>query len=295
MRASSRLLLRISQKATLRVNGPDQKGIVASVSRILDSQGCSIAKSEQWTDQVDRLFFQRIEFDHDLSNPRKQDLEEQLEKSCQSLSLGHALNWREKRPRVAIFVSKFDHCLWELLLRHEAKELECDIVTVISNHSALKSVADTFGIPFQTFPITPETRSTQEGLEIELLHSLDVDLIVLARYMQVLSQSFLNEFPNRIINIHHSFLPAFMGGSPYYQAHKRGVKLIGATAHYVTEDLDDGPIIEQAVMPVTHRDTPSDLRRKGRIIERDVLVHALQAHLDDRVITYNNKCVVFGD
>jgi formyltetrahydrofolate deformylase len=295
MRASSRLLQQIYQRATLRVNGPDQKGIVASLSHILDSKGCGIAKSEQWTDRVERLFFQRIEFDHDLSNLQKQDLEDHVMKACQSFSLGHALNWREKRPRVALMVSQNDHCLWELLLRHEAKELECDIVTVISNHSALKSVADTFGIPFQTFPITPETKSTQEGLEIELLHSLDVDLIVLARYMQVLSQSFLNEFPNRIINIHHSFLPAFMGGSPYHQAHKRGVKLIGATAHYATEDLDDGPIIEQAVMPVSHRDTPSDLKRKGRIIERDVLVHALQAHLDDRIITYHNKCVVFGD
>jgi formyltetrahydrofolate deformylase len=295
MRASSRLLQRISQRATLRVNGPDQKGIVASLSHILDSQGCGIAKSEQWTDRVERLFFQRIEFDHDLSNPRKQDIEDQVKKSCQSFSLQHALNWREQRPRVALMVSNYDHCLWELLLRHEAKELECDIVMVISNHSSLKYVADTFGIPFQTIPITPETKSIQEGLEIELLRSLNVDLIVLARYMQVLSQSFLNEFPNRIINIHHSFRPAFMGGSPYHQAHKRGVKLIGATAHYVTEDLDDGPIIEQAVIRVSHRDAPSDLRRKGRIIERDVLVHALQAHLDDRIITYHNKCVVFGD
>jgi formyltetrahydrofolate deformylase len=191
--------------------------------------------------------------------------------------------------------SRYSHCLWELLLRHGANELDCDIPLVMSNHPDLQPVADTFGIPYELFSITPETKPQQEGRELDLFRKCDIDTVVLARYMQVLSDDFLRAYPNNIINIHHSFLPAFTGGRPYHQASDRGVKLIGATAHYATVDLDEGPIIAQDVIHVSHRDSVHDLIRKGRILERNVLTHALQAHLDDRTLVYNNKCVVFGD
>jgi formyltetrahydrofolate deformylase len=191
--------------------------------------------------------------------------------------------------------SRYSHCLWELLLRHGANELDCDIPLVVSNHPDLQPVADTFGIPYELFSITPETKPQQEGRELDLFRKCDIDTVVLARYMQVLSDDFLRAYPNNIINIHHSFLPAFTGGRPYHQASERGVKLIGATAHYATVDLDEGPIIAQDVIHVSHRDSVHDLIRKGRILERNVLTQALQAHLDDRTLVYNNKCVVFGD
>jgi formyltetrahydrofolate deformylase len=190
-------------------------------------------------------------------------------------------------------VSKHDHCLWELLLRHSAHELDANIEVVVSNHEDLRPVAETFQIPFYVVPVTPEHKLEQEAKQLELLK--DVDLVVLARYMQVLSGNFLNHFQNRVINIHHSFLPAFKGGSPHKQAYDRGVKLIGATAHYTTLDLDNGPIIEQDAIRVSHRDETSDLIRKGRTLERNVLVKAIEAHLDDRVFVYKNRCVVFND
>eukprot|EP00980_Cylindrotheca_fusiformis_P026616 scaffold16625_cov118-Cylindrotheca_fusiformis.AAC.7 len=190
-------------------------------------------------------------------------------------------------------VSKYDHCLWELLLRHSAQELDMDIEVVISNHPDVRPVADTFRIPFHVTPVSPDTKAEAEAKQLELLK--DVDVVVLARYMQVLSGNFLNHFQNNIINIHHSFLPAFTGARPYNAAWERGVKLIGATAHYATQDLDEGPILEQDVISVSHRDEVDDMLRKGRILERNVLLKALEAHLDDRVIVYNNRCVVFGD
>ncbi len=196
---------------------------------------------------------------------------------------------------MAIFVSKYDHCLWELLLRHRAGELPCNIQHILSNHDDLRPVADTFGVPYSVFPIAKETKSEQEQKQMRLLADTNVDLIVLARYMQVLSPRFCNSYPNRIINIHHSFLPAFVGASPYHRAHERGVKLIGATAHYATVDLDEGPIIEQDIMRVSHRDDVKDLVRKGRTLEKNVLVSAVKAHLEDRILVHKNKCIVFGE
>ena len=196
---------------------------------------------------------------------------------------------------MAIFVSKYDHCMWELLLRHRAGELTCDIEHIISNHEDLRHVADTFHVPYSVFPITKETKLDQEQKQLQLLNEHHIDLVVLARYMQVLSPHFIDSFPNGIINIHHSFLPAFRGGSPYHRAHERGVKLIGATAHYATVDLDEGPIIEQDIMRVSHRDDVQDLIRKGRTLEKTVLVSAVKAHLDDRIIVHRNKCIVFGE
>ena len=200
---------------------------------------------------------------------------------------------RQKAKRMALFVSRYDHCLYDLLLRHRAGELAGEIPVIVSNHADLEPVATQFGIDYRVFPITTDTKAEQEKREAELLESLGVDVIVLARYMQVLSSNFVARYPERIINIHHSFLPAFIGGRPYHQAYERGVKLIGATAHYATTDLDEGPIIEQDVIRASHRDSVADLVRKGRDVERTVLARAVRAHLDDRVLVYGNKTVVF--
>jgi formyltetrahydrofolate deformylase len=291
-RSTRRILSAVSSRlGTLNVYGPDSNGIVAACTQLLGRHGCGIVKSEQWTDRVNSRFFQRICFNYDV--PDKMACQEEVNEVCESFRLDWRLNWRDRKQKVGIMVSKYDHCLWELLLRHKAHELDMDIKLVISNHEDLRGVADTFSLPYHCLPITPENKMEQEAQQMELLK--DVDVVVLARYMQVLSKDFLDHFPDRIINIHHSFLPAFMGGKPHHRAWDRGVKLIGATAHYATLDLDDGPIIEQDVIQVSHRDEVKDLLRKGKILERNVLLKALEAHLDDRVIVYKNRCVVFGD
>ncbi|KAG7351299.1 formyltetrahydrofolate deformylase [Nitzschia inconspicua] len=309
-----------SRIGTLRVVGTDCRGIVAACTQVLGQYNCNIVKSEHWTDTQKRMFFQRLEFHHPNDDSvDHQACEDELEERLRTIQFSQSFlsqsnleptfdaattqvqgfplechwNWRDRRKRVGIMVSKYDHCLWELLLRHSANELDMDIDLVISNHDTLRHVPETFGIPFFVTPITPETKTEQERKQLELLQN--VDIVILARYMQVLSPIFLQHFPNRILNIHHSFLPAFSGGSPYHKAYDRGVKLIGATAHYVTEELDDGPIIEQDVMVVSHRDSVQKLKKKGRILERNVLHKALEAHLEDRVIVHENKCVVFGD
>lgn len=212
------------------------------------------------------------------------------------IPLNDRQSWGNKRHNMAIFVSKYDHCLWELLLRHRAGELECNIAYIISNHENLRQVADTFGIPYLVFPINKYNKLEQEQQQLKILEENEIDIIVLARYMQILSEDFLSKFsPHHIINIHHSFLPAFTGGKPYHRAHERGVKLIGATAHYTTIDLDEGPIIEQDIMRVTHRDDVEDMMRKGRALEKSVLVSAVKAHLEERVIVHRNKCIVFAE
>jgi len=285
----------------LRVTGPDQTGIVAACTQILGRYGCSITNSEQWVDRNHEKFFQRIAFEYDnhdaiiadAASIDKVACQQEIDDVCDRMGLEPILNWRDRKPKVGIMVSKYDRCLWELLLRHSAHELDMDIEVIISNHETLRHVADTFDLPYHVLPVTAQNKQEQEAKQLELLK--DVDVVVLARYMQVLTDSFLQQFPNRIINIHHSFLPAFSGGSPYQRASERGVKLVGATAHYATVDLDEGPIITQDVLSVTHRDTVPDLMRKGRILEGTVLSKALEAHLEDRVIVYNNRCVVFGD
>jgi len=199
----------------------------------------------------------------------------------------------DRKKRMAVFVSQTDHCLFDLLWRQRAGELRCEIPLIVSNHEDLRGVAESFGIPFHVVPITPENKVEQETRELELLREHQIELVVLARYMQVLSNDFLQRFEGSVINIHHSFLPAFMGGKPYHRAHERGVKLVGATAHYATPDLDEGPIIEQDVARCTHRDTVADLIRKGRDLEKVVLARAVRWHLEDRILTYANKTVVF--
>ncbi len=192
-------------------------------------------------------------------------------------------------------MGKYDHCLWELLLRHRAGEIHCDIPVIISNHEDLRPIAETFNIPYHVFPINTETKAKQEPKQMNLLHEHNIDLLVLARYMQILTPAFCDTYQNRIINIHHSFLPAFMGKMPYHRAHERGVKLIGATAHYTTTDLDQGPIIEQDIMRVSHRDDVQDMIRKGRTLEKNVLVAAVKSHLEDRIIVHGRKCIVFAE
>ncbi|MCP3987392.1 MAG: formyltetrahydrofolate deformylase, partial [bacterium] len=274
------------ETATLIVTCPDRRGIVASLAQVLHGHGGNILDADQHTDISANQFFQRIRVDlAELTSDRTS-----LERAVAEVALRFQMQWRITWPgdkkKVAVFVSRYDHCLWDLLLRHRAGEFECEIVAVVSNHPDLESIATQFGVDYHEYPITAQTKPEQERKERELLEELGVDLIVLARYMQVLSEEFVAAYPNKIINIHHSFLPAFMGGKPYHQAFERGVKLVGATAHYATTDLDEGPIIEQAVVRTSHRDSVKDLLRKGRDVERMVLAKAVRNHLDDRVIAY---------
>jgi formyltetrahydrofolate deformylase len=280
--------------ATLLVTCPDRRGIVAALAQVLHGHGANILDSDQHTDPEAGVFFQRIRFDlADLMTDRT-SLERAIAEVALRMDMQHRLCTAGRVKRMAIFVSRTDHCLYDLMLRHRSGELACEIPLIVSNHPDLKPVAEQFGIDFHVFPITAENKREQEERELALLQEHDIDVIALARYMQVLSGEFVGQYPARIINIHHSFLPAFSGGRPYRQAHERGVKLIGATAHYATVDLDEGPIIEQDVIRASHRDSVADLTRKGRDVERVVLSRAVRWHLEDRVLPYGNKTVVFS-
>lgn len=285
--------------ATLLISCADRRGLVAASAQVLAGHGANILDADQHTDRQVGQFFQRIVFDTSEMTSDRKTFEAAFAEVATRFAMSYRLSYRNHldgtpvRKRMAIFVSKFDHCLYDLLLRHQAGELECDIPLVVSNHPDLESVAAQFGLPYFVFAKTTETKSEVEARERALLEEHHVDLIVLARYMQILSEDFVRRAPGPVINIHHSFLPAFIGGKPYHQAHQRGVKLIGATAHYATADLDEGPIIEQNVVRVSHRDTVQDLIRKGRDLEKVVLASAVRCHLQDRVLIYKNKTVVF--
>lgn len=283
--------------ATLLVSCEDQPGLVAALSQLLFALGLNILDVDQHTDPVAEKFFQRIRFDLAVRGGPSQIDQRMLEGAIREVAQRYSMNWalrgEDELQRVAIFVSKTDHCLYDLLLRHRSGELRCEIPLIVSNHPDLEAIAKHFGIDYHLFPITPETKHTQEEREISLLREKGIDLVVMARYMQILSDVMIKAFPMKIINIHHSFLPAFQGGRPYHQAYQRGVKLIGATAHYATSDLDEGPIIEQGVVRVSHREQPGELVRKGRDVERTVLSRAVAWHLDDRVLVYDNKTIVF--
>ncbi len=279
--------------ATLLVTCPDRKGLVASLAQVLYGHGANILDSDQHSDPVAGQFFQRIRFDRTELHTDLATLERSIGEVAERFGMDWRLSTSERRQRMAIFVSRLDHCLYDLLLRHRAGELDCDIPLVVSNHDDLRPVAEQFGLEFHHLPITAETKPEQEARALELLAAHEIDLVVLARYMQVLSAGFVERYPNRIINIHHSFLPAFSGAAPYRRAYRRGVKLVGATAHYATGELDEGPIIEQSVARASHRDSVDDLTRKGRDVERTVLAAAVRAHLEDRVLVYENKTVVF--
>ncbi len=281
-----------NDSAVLLVSCPDRRGIVAALAQLLYGHGANILDADQHSDPTG-MFFQRIHFDLSEMHTDRVTLEKAIQEVAERFSMGWSLRYASQRKRMAIFVSRYDHCLVDLLWRHRAGELPCEIPLVISNHPDLEAIVKPFGIAFHVFPINRENKRDQEKREFDLLCQENIDLVVLARYMQILTGEFISDFPSRIINIHHSFLPAFMGGSPHQRAYDRGVKLIGATAHYATTDLDEGPIIEQDVIRASHRDSVADLVRKGRDVERTVLARAVRWHLDDRVIVHGNKTVVF--
>ena len=282
-----------SDTATLLVSCPDRRGLVAALAQLLYGHGANILDADQHTDTLAGMFFQRIRFDMSEMHTDRVTLERAIAEVAERFRMSWSLRYAADRKRMAIFVSRYDHCLYDLLLRHKAGELICEIPLIVSNHPDLEEVAKQFDIAFHMVPITGKNKREQEQREIGLLRDQNIDLIVLARYMQILSTEFTEAFPARIINIHHSFLPAFVGGKPYHQAYGRGVKLIGATAHYATSDLDEGPIIEQDVIRTSHRDSLDDLVCKGRDVERSVLARAVRWHLEDRVLVYDNRTVVF--
>lgn len=283
----------MSKTATLLVSCPDRRGIVSALAQLLYGHGANILDADQHTDADAGQFFQRIRFDWSELHTDRLALERGIAEVAERMAMDYALSYSDHTKKIAIFVSKYDHCLYDLLLRHKAGELKCAISLIVSNHPDLEPIARQFGIEYHHFTVTPESKRAQEDAELALLDARGIDLVVLARYMQVLTAEFVARLPRRIINIHHSFLPAFVGPRPYHQAHARGVKVIGATAHYVTKDLDEGPIIYQDVAHTSHRDSVEDLVRKGRDLERMVLSHAVRAHLDDRILVYGNKTVVF--
>ena len=284
------------------LHGPDQPGLVARVSGWIFARGGNILHADQHHDREVGIFFQRVEWVPCFAPPRgasqgtadgAQREADDFEAFALSLGMQVRVALTSHRPRVAIFVSKADHCFHDLVLRWKAGDFACEIVGIVGNHADLAGAAAGYGLPFHHLPIEAATKSAAEARQLALLRELRADLVILARYMQVLSAEFLEECGVPVINIHHSFLPAFAGGRPYHQAHARGVKLIGATAHYATRDLDEGPIINQDVARVTHRHGVDDLIRKGRDLEKTVLAQAVRWHLDGRVLVYGNKTVVF--
>jgi formyltetrahydrofolate deformylase len=281
--------------AVLLISCPDQKGLVATVSDFIFRHGGNILHTDEHTDADSSWFLMRVEFNPvDFDIPLS-DFAQHFSAPAKTLQMDWRLAQPGKRKKMAIMVSKYDHCLVDLLYRHKIGELNCDIPLVISNHEDNRPVADFYRIPFVVIPVSKENKREAEQKQIALLREQQIDFTVLARYMQVLSNEFVATFPQRIINIHHSFLPAFIGAKPYHQAFQRGVKLIGATSHYVTEVLDDGPIIEQDVVRISHRDSVEDLIQKGRDLEKVVLSRGVRWHIDDRVLLYGNKKTVVFD
>jgi formyltetrahydrofolate deformylase len=278
----------------LTLSCPDRPGIVAAVSNLLFEAGCNILDAQQFDDIETGQFFMRVVFDRLDEAKLQVEIAASVEDLAARLAMTFTLRERSAKKRVMLFVSRFDHCLADLLYRWRIGELPMEVTAIVSNHGRehLASI-DLGGLPFHHLPVTKQTKMEQEARIWELVQETNTDLVVLARYMQILSDGFSAKLPGRCINIHHSFLPGFKGAKPYHQAHQRGVKLIGATAHYVTSDLDEGPIIEQDVERISHRDTPDDLVRKGRDIERRVLARAVRHHLEDRVVLNGRKTVVF--
>lgn len=279
-------------RAILMLCCPDRRGLVARLSGFLYDHGGNIVEAGNHTDFRAGLFLTRLEWELEGFDIPRAEIATAFEPLGTELGADWRIAFSDSRPKVALWVSKQSHCLHDLLWRQKAGELRADIPIVISNHAKLGPVARSYGANFYHLPVTGETKATQEAKELELLRVYEIDLVVLAKYMQVLTDDFLTAFP-RVINIHHSFLPAFAGARPYHRAHERGVKIIGATAHYATADLDEGPIIEQDVVRVSHVDSTRDLIRKGRDVERMVLARAVRLHLEDRVLVYGNRTVVF--
>lgn len=283
----------ICPTATLLVSCPDRQGLVAKIANFIYANGGNIIHADQHTDFTTGLFLMRIEWQLEGFNLPRDVISPAFGAIAKPLEANWTLHFSDKIPRIALWVTKQDHCLLDLLWRHQAKELPAEIPLIISNHTNLKPIAEQFGIDYHYLAIAKDTKAEQEAKQLDLLKQYQIDLVVLAKYMQILSPEFVAQFSN-IINIHHSFLPAFPGANPYQRAYERGVKVIGATAHYVTADLDEGPIIEQEVVRVTHRDSVADLIRKGKDLERLVLSRAVRLHLQNRVLVYGNRTVVFA-
>jgi formyltetrahydrofolate deformylase len=279
--------------ATLLISCPDQKGLVAKIANFIYANGGNIIHADQHTDAAAGLFLTRIEWQLAEFNLPREIIGPAFEAIAKPLQANWQLKFSDTVPKIAIWVTKQDHCLLDLIWRQKSGEFLAEIPLIISNHNHLEAIAQQFNIPYHHLPISAETKLEQEKKQLALLKTYCIDLVVLAKYMQVVSPQVLNRFPH-IINIHHSFLPAFAGANPYHRAHARGVKIIGATAHYATEDLDEGPIIEQDVVRVSHRDEVADLIRKGKDLERIVLARAVRLHLQNRVLVYGNRTVVFA-
>ena len=281
--------------AKLLLHCPDKPGILAEVTDFITVNKGNIIYLDQYVDHVENIFFMRIEWElKDFLVPQEKIEDYFRTLYGQKYEMDFRLYFSDVKPRMAIFVSKLSHCLFDMLARYTAGEGNVEIPLIISNHPDLQHVAERFGIPFYLFPITKETKEEQERKEMELLAKHKITFIVLARYMQVISEQMINAYPNKIINIHHSFLPAFVGAKPYHAAFQRGVKIIGATSHYVTTELDAGPIIEQDVVRITHKDAIEDLVNKGKDLEKIVLSRAVQKHIERKVLTYKNKTVIFS-
>lgn len=281
--------------AKLLLHCPDKPGILAEVTDFITVNKGNIIYLDQYVDHVENIFFMRIEWElKDFLVPQEKIEDYFRTLYGQKYEMDFRLYFSDVKPRMAIFVSKLSHCLFDILARYTAGEWNVEIPLIISNHPDLQHVAERFGIPFYLFPITKETKEEQERKEMELLAKHKITFIVLARYMQVISEQMINAYPNKIINIHHSFLPAFVGAKPYHAAFQRGVKIIGATSHYVTSELDAGPIIEQDVVRITHKDAIEDLVNKGKDLEKIVLSRAVQKHIERKVLAYKNKTVIFS-
>ena len=286
--------------ATLLITCPDTKGIVAAIADFLYQYNANILHADQHLDSENNLFLMRVEWDASNFNLDEINFnltEAAFEQAFEPIANKFKMHWQLKlsqhKTRVAIMVSQYDHCLADLLHRHKSGELACDIPLIISNHRDTEALAKFYGIDFHYIEVNKDNKSTVEAAQFKLFADYNIDLIVLARYMQILSSGFVSRYPQQIINIHHSFLPAFIGARPYHRAFERGVKLIGATSHYVTEVLDEGPIIEQGIDRISHRDQVEDLIQKGRDLERVVLSKAVRWHIENRILLYANKTVIF--
>jgi len=283
----------VPNTAILLINCPDRKGLVAAIANFLYTHNANILHADQHQDREAGLFFMRVEWDLSEFNLPLARFNAEFVPVAEPLGMEWRLELRSVRPRVALMVSRYDHCLADLLYRRKSGDLDCDFPLIISNHPDARPLAEFYEVPYYYVPVTRDRKAEAEAEQLELLRKHDVDLVVLARYMQILSPEFVSAYPNRIINVHHSFLPAFQGAKPYHQAHERGVKLIGATSHFATDVLDAGPIIEQDVTRISHRDQIDDLLQKGRDLERAVLSRAVRWWTEHRILVYGKKTVVF--
>ena len=279
--------------AILLLSCPDRKGLVARLSNFIFQNNGNIVHADQYTSKQGKYFFMRIEWELGGFALSREEIPVVFAPLARQYEMGWELHFTDYVPRVAIFVSRHLHCLHDLILRRHMGELDSSVEAVISNHEDARELVEQFGMKFFHFPVTPDNKDAQEDRQLALLKELKVDLVVLARYMQILSGKFIGQYVNRIINIHHSFLPAFAGGNPYQQAYNRGVKIIGATAHFATEQLDEGPIIAQDVIKISHRDTIADIQTKSKDLERIVLARALRLRLEDKILVHGAKTVVF--